>query len=59
MNVMAEADVLAALSVQEGRPRYLLLARRSPYRSLADLYPIYDQLERLAGDENNCVMLVR
>ncbi len=59
MNVMAEANVLTALSVREGRPQYLLLARRSPYRYLADLFPIYAQLEKLAGDENNRVMLVR
>ncbi|MBR4501268.1 MAG: hypothetical protein IKP22_05195 [Clostridia bacterium] len=57
MNVMAEADVLTALSVQEGSPRYLLLARR--YRSLSELFPIYAQLEKLAGNENNRIMLVR
>ena len=59
INVMAEANVLTALSVREGRPQYLLLARRTPYRYLADLFPIYAQLEKLAGDENNRVMLVR
>ena len=59
MNVMAEADVLAVLSVREGAPQYLLLARRAPYRSLMDTFPIYAQLEKLAGNEKNHVMLIR
>jgi len=56
MNVMADADVLTALSVREGAPQYLLLARRTPYRALAGRFPIYAQLERLAGDEDNRVI---
>lgn len=57
MNVMAEAGVLTALSVQEGAPQYLMLARRAPYRLLADRFPIYGQLEALASDEANHVIL--
>ncbi len=59
MNVMAEAGVLTALSVREGAPQYLLLARKSPYRSLAGQFPVYARLEELAGDENNRVILFR
>lgn len=58
MNVMAEEDILTALSVQEGVPQYLLLARRSPYRPLADQFQLYSQLECLAGDDNNHVILI-
>ena len=57
MNVMAEADVLAALSVQAEEPQYLLLARRSPYARLAERFPVYARLEALAGNGNNRVIL--
>ncbi len=58
MNVIAEADVLRSLSVQDGRPRYLLLARRSPYAALAEEYPLYHRLEALASDDNNRVIVI-
>ena len=58
MNVCAEADVLTALSVQEGEPQYLLLARRSPYKALADFFPMYSRLEKLANNEKNHVILI-
>ncbi len=54
---MAEADVLTALSVLDGQPQYLLLARQSPFRFLAGQYPLYTRLEELAGDEKNHVIL--
>lgn len=57
MNIMAGADMLTALSVQDGAPQYLLLARRSPYPYLSEAFPIYAQLESLAGAENNHVIL--
>ena len=57
MNVMAEADVLTALSVQEEAPQYLMLARKSPYQDLAGRFPLYAQMEELAGDEKNHVIL--
>ena len=57
MNIMAEADVLTALSVQDGAPQYLLLARRSPYSRLREAFPIYARLEALAGAEDNRVIL--
>ena len=57
MNVMAEADILASLSAGGGAPQYLLLARRSPYASLVGQFPIYAQLERLASNEENHVIL--
>lgn len=57
MNVMAEASLLSELSVQNGDPQYLLLARRSPYRELSAHFPIYSKLEELAADEKNQVIL--
>lgn len=57
MNIMAGADVLTALSVQDGAPQYLLLARRSPYPRLREAFPIYARLEALAGAEDNHVIL--
>ncbi len=57
MNVIAEADVLSSLSVQDGAPQYLLLARRSPYASLAERFPLYTQLESLSSNENNQTIL--
>ena len=57
MNVMAEADVLTSLSVKSGVPQCLLLARKSPYPSLVDRFPIYGQLETLANNDRNSVIL--
>jgi len=57
LNVIAEADVLSSLSVNNGLPQYLLLARKSPYESLAKRFPLYAQLEKLASDENNQTIL--
>ncbi|MBR1709641.1 MAG: hypothetical protein IJ719_12545 [Clostridia bacterium] len=57
INIMAEADVLTELSVQDGVPQYLLLARRTPYRFLSRMFPLYTQMEELASDENNHVIL--
>jgi len=53
MNVMAEASVMSAVSVQNGEPQYLMLARRSPYQALTEQFPIYALLEQLASDEGN------
>ena len=49
--------MLTALSVQDGLPQYLLLARKTPYQVLSGLFPLYAQMEELASDENNCVIL--
>ena len=57
VNVMAEAEALAALSVQNGVPQYLLPARRSPYGPLAERFPLYAQLMPLAFNEKNNVIL--
>ena len=57
MNVMAEADVLTSLSAGNGVPQYLLLARKSPYKSLVGKFPIYKRLEELACSEKNNVSL--
>ena len=57
INVIAEADILRSLSVQDGKPQYLLLARRSPYAELTEEYPMYLRLEELASDDNNRVII--
>jgi len=57
MNIMAGADLLTALSIHEGAPQYLLLARKSPYPSLTARFPLYAQLEQLAEKEKNHVIL--
>ncbi len=56
MNVMAEADILTALSVQDGKPAYLLLPRLSPYTALTGQFPLYERLEELAANEENHVI---
>ncbi|MBQ4427265.1 MAG: hypothetical protein II881_05885 [Oscillospiraceae bacterium] len=57
MNVMSDINVLTSLSVHEGAPQFLLLARKTPYESLADQFPIYKDLEYLASNEKNHVVL--
>ncbi|MBR3641251.1 MAG: hypothetical protein IKN53_04400, partial [Oscillibacter sp.] len=44
-------------AVRDGAPQYLLLARESPYRPLAESFPLYRQLARLARDGENHVIL--
>ena len=57
MNVIAEADVLSSLSVQNGAAQYLLLARKTPYETLSEGFPLYTELEKLASNDNNRVIL--
>ncbi len=57
INIMAEADVMKELSVQDGEPQYLLLARKTPYLFLSGQFPLYTQMEKMAEEENNCVIL--
>lgn len=57
MNVMADSAILSALSLQEGKPQYLLIARKSLYADLIEEYPIYSRLEELAADQNNHVIV--
>ena len=57
MNVMAEAEVLTSLSEKDGVAQCLMLARKSPYKSLAEKFPVYKRLEELARDEKNNVIL--
>ena len=57
MNVMAEAEVLTGLSVQDGAPQYLMPARKTPYGELAERFPLYAQMEKLAGNEGNHTIL--
>lgn len=57
INIMADADVLTELSVQDGNPQYLLLARRTPYQHLAGQFQLYEKMEELASDEKNQTIL--
>jgi thiamine pyridinylase len=57
MNVMAESDIMTDLSVQDGKPQYLMLARKSPYKHLAEQFALYSELEKLANNEKNHVIL--
>lgn len=57
INLMADSEVLSALSVQNGFAQYLLLARKSLYQKLAEQFPMYSILEELASDENNRIIL--
>ena len=57
INVIAEADVLSALSVQNGAAQYLLLARKAPYQTLRERFPLYMELEKLASNDHNHVIL--
>ena len=57
ISVYMEADVLSSLSVQNDAPQYFLITRKQPYASLIEKFPIYEQLEKLASDENNKVIL--
>ena len=57
INLMADAEVLTALSVCRGAPQYLLLARRPPYQALSEAFSLYLRLEELAAAEDNHVIL--
>ena len=59
MNIMADVEVLTALSVQNGSPQYLMLARTAPYQALSEAFPLYVRLKDLAGAEDNHVILTR
>ena len=54
---MADADLLSELSVQDGAPQYLMLARRSPYQALSEAFQFYDRLGESAGYADNHVIL--
>ena len=57
MNVIADADILTSLSVQDGKPQYLLLARKSAYAALETRFPLYRKLEEIASDKQNCTIV--
>ena len=57
MNIMAESEILTSLSIKNNLPQCLLLARKSPYKALIKKFPIYEELEKLACNERNHVIL--
>lgn len=57
MNIMAESEILTSLSIKNNLPQCLLLARKSPYEALRTKFPIYEELEKLACNERNHVIL--
>jgi hypothetical protein len=54
---MAESEILTSLSIKNNLPQCLLLARKSPYKALKTKFPIYEELEKLACNERNHVIL--
>ena len=57
MNIMTESEILTSLSIKNNLPQCLLLARKSPYKVLIKKFPIYEELEKLACNERNHVIL--
>jgi thiamine pyridinylase len=56
MNLISSAQTLQDLSVVDGRPQYLMLARKSLYDTLSARFPLYSTLKELAFDERNSVI---
>lgn len=48
LNMITNKDTLVRVSMNEGNPRYLLLARYSAYDTLASDYPIYKEMKKVA-----------
>lgn len=57
MNVIAEAEILHALCIQNETPQYLMTARRSVYEDLARNDKLYGKLKELAEDERNHIIV--
>ena len=45
--------------MQDGKPQYLMLARKSPYKHLAEQFAMYSELEKLANNEKNHVIITQ
>lgn len=48
LNMITNKDTLVRVSINDGNPRYLLLARYSAYDTLASDYPIYKEMKKVA-----------
>ena len=48
LNMITNKDTLVRVSMNEGNPTYLLLARHSAYDTLASDYPIYKEMKKVA-----------
>ena len=55
LEIMTDEEFICELCVKDGKPQYMLPARRSVYGRLAELDPIYDQLYKLLLPEENGV----
>ena len=55
LEIMTDEEFICELCVNDGKPQYMLPARRSVYGRLAELDPIYDQLYKLLLPEENGV----
>lgn len=48
LNMITNKDTLVRVSMNDGNPRYLLLARHSAYDTLTSDYPIYKEMKKVA-----------
>ena len=59
LNMITSSDTLVRVSMNKGDPRYLLLARRSVYDTLASDYPIYKEMKNVATVPNAHVFRIK
>ena len=59
LNMITSSDTLVRVSMNNGDPRYLLLARRSAYDTLAPDYPIYKEMKKVATVPNAHVFRIK
>ena len=52
VNLMADPSVLERLTVKDGKPQYLLPARRSSYDTIKEQYPLYGELQEMIEGGN-------
>ncbi len=50
--------VVAQRGGENGAAQYLLLARKTPYQTLREGFPLYAELEKLASNDHNHMILV-
>ena len=54
-NLMADPSVLERLTVMDGKPQYLLPARRTVYDTIKDEYPLYGKLQEMIESGNAAI----
>ena len=59
LNMITGSDLMARVSVHDGKPRYLLPARLSVYDRLAEEFPLYARLKDIASVDRAYVFRIR